>query len=81
MTNLRKKVNIFTARPGIVIGKKGAGIDALRVEVQKLALDSQIFLNIQEVRKAETNAQLIAQNIADQLQRRVQSWHHLPWRH
>lgn len=64
------KVNIHTARPGIVIGKKGAGIDQLRAEVQKLSR-AEIFLNIMEVRKAEADAQLIAENIADQLEKRV----------
>jgi small subunit ribosomal protein S3 len=64
------KINIHTARPGIVIGKKGTGIDQLRGEVQKLS-KSEIFINILEVRKAEADAQLIAASIADQLQKRV----------
>ena len=64
------KINIYTARPGIVIGKRGAGIEALKKEVQALT-ESEVFLNIQEVRKAETNAQLVAENIATQLERRV----------
>jgi small subunit ribosomal protein S3 len=66
----KAKINIFTARPGIVIGKRGAGIEALKKEVQKLT-DNEIFLNIQEIRKAEINAQLVAENIATQLERRV----------
>jgi len=66
----KAKINIFTARPGIVIGKRGAGIEALKKEVQALTT-SEVFLNIQEVRKAETNAQLVAENIATQLERRV----------
>jgi small subunit ribosomal protein S3 len=64
------KVNIFTARPGIVIGKKGAGIEQLKKELQKLT-ENQVFINIQEIRKAETNAQLVAENIATQLERRI----------
>jgi len=64
------KINIHTARPGIVIGKKGTGIDQLRAEVQKLS-KSEIFINILEVRKAEADAQLIAASIADQLQKRI----------
>lgn len=64
------KVNVHTARPGIVIGKKGTGIDQLRADVQK-AIQSEVFINILEVRKAEADAQLIAENIADQLERRV----------
>src|SRR6478736_2932003 len=55
------KINIFTARPGIVIGKRGAGVETLKKEVQALT-SNEVFLNIQEVRKAETNAQLVAEN-------------------
>lgn len=64
------KINIHTSRPGLVIGKKGSGIDALKVDLQKLT-ESEIYLNIQEVRKAETDAQLVAENIALQLERRI----------
>jgi small subunit ribosomal protein S3 len=66
----KAKINIYTARPGIVIGKRGAGIEALKKEIQALT-ESEVFINIQEVRKAETNAQLVAENIATQLERRV----------
>src|SRR5512145_2708673 len=66
----KAKINIYTARPGIVIGKRGAGIETLKKEVQKLT-ENEVFLNIQEVRKAEINAQLVAENIATQLERRV----------
>ena len=66
----KAKVNIHTARPGIVIGKKGSGIDAIRAEAQKLS-KSEVFLNILEVRKAEADAQLIAESIADQLEKRI----------
>ncbi len=64
------KIIIHTARPGLVIGKKGAGIDALRLELQKLT-KNEVFLDIQEVRKAEIDAQLVAENVAMQLERRV----------
>lgn len=64
------KVIIYTARPGLVIGKKGAGIDALRAELQK-GSSNEVFLDIQEVRKAEIDSQLVAENIAMQLERRV----------
>ncbi len=64
------KINILTARPGVVIGKKGTGIDALKAEVQKLT-KNEVFLNIQEVRKAEIDAVLIAENIALQLEKRI----------
>src|SRR5688572_1818081 len=64
------KINIFSARPGIIIGKRGAGVEQLKKKVQKFT-QSEVFLNIQEVRKAEVNAQLVAENIAQQLERRV----------
>ena len=64
------KVNIYTARPGIVIGKKGAGIEALKKELQGLSTN-EVFVNIHEVRKAEIDAQLVAENVALQLERRV----------
>lgn len=64
------KITIHTSRPGLVIGKKGSGIDQLRADLAKLT-SNEVFLNIQEVRKAELNAQLVAENIAVQLQRRV----------
>src|SRR5690242_13660378 len=66
----KAKINIHTARPGIVIGKRGAGVEQLKKEVQELT-ENEVFLNIVEVRKAETNAQLVAENIATQLERRV----------
>jgi small subunit ribosomal protein S3 len=64
------RVNIHTARPGIVIGKKGAEIDRLMKEVQKLT-PMELYINIIEVRKPETEAQLVAENVAIQLERRV----------
>ncbi len=64
------KINIYTARPGIVIGKRGAGVETLKKDVQALT-ENEVFLNILEVRKAETNAQLVAENIATQLERRI----------
>lgn len=66
------KVVIMTARPGVVIGKKGAGIDSLKQEIQKLT-ESEVFVNIQEVRKPDSHSTLVAQNIAGQLERRM-SW-------
>ena len=66
----KAKINIYTARPGIVIGKRGAGVETLKKDVQALT-DNEVFLNIVEVRKAETNAQLVAENIATQLERRI----------
>lgn len=64
------KINVHTARPGIVIGKKGAGVESLKADVQKLS-SSEVFLNIIEVKNPEANAQLIAENVAAQLEKRV----------
>lgn len=64
------KIAIHTSRPGLVIGKKGSGIDQLRIDLAKLT-KNEVFLNIQEVRKAELDSQLVAENIAMQLERRV----------
>jgi small subunit ribosomal protein S3 len=64
------KVNVHTARPGIVIGKRGAGIESVKKDLQQVT-KNEVFLNIVEVRKAETDAQLVAENIATQLERRI----------
>jgi small subunit ribosomal protein S3 len=64
------KVNVHTARPGIVIGKRGAGIESVKKDLQKYTAN-EVFLNIVEVRKAEIDAQLVAENIATQLERRI----------
>lgn len=64
------KINIFTARPGIIIGKKGAGIEYLKKEVQALSLN-EVFINIFEVRKVELSAQLVAEGVATQIERRA----------
>lgn len=66
------KIIISTARPGVVIGKKGAGIDGLKADVQKLT-PNEVFINIQEVRKPDIDATLAAENIALQLEKRI-SW-------
>jgi small subunit ribosomal protein S3 len=66
----KAKVVILTSRPGILIGKRGAGVEQLKAELQKFTAN-ELFIDIQEVRKAETNAQLVAENIATQLERRV----------
>ncbi len=65
-------VNIFTSRPGLVIGKKGAGIDALKLDIKKrVSTAEDVQVNIREVRKAEIDAQLVAENVAQQLLRRI----------
>ena len=63
-------VNIHTARPGILIGKRGSEVEGLRAELGKFTA-SEIFINIKEIRKAELDAQLVAESIAMQLERRV----------
>ncbi len=64
-------VNIHTARPGILIGKRGAEVELLRAELSKLSQHREIYINIMEIRKAELDAQLVAENVALQLERRV----------
>ena len=64
------RVNVYTARPGLVIGKKGAGIDDLKDSIQNIT-GAEVFLNIQDIRKPETDAQLVAENIAVQLEKRI----------
>jgi small subunit ribosomal protein S3 len=66
----KAKINIYTARPGIVIGKKGAEIDKLKAELGKLT-KREAFINIHEVRRPDLDAQLVAENVALQLERRV----------
>jgi len=66
------KINIHTSRPGIIIGKKGSEVDALKKTLQKMVGGKmEISLNIKEVRRPEINAQLVAENIAMQLERRI----------
>jgi small subunit ribosomal protein S3 len=66
----KAKINIYTARPGLIIGKKGSEVETLKKDLAKLT-STEIFLNIQEVRKPELDAQLIAENVAMQLERRI----------
>jgi len=66
----KAKINIYTARPGLIIGKKGAEVETLKKELAKLT-DKEIYLNIQEVRKPELDAQIVSENVALQLERRV----------
>src|SRR5690554_5102845 len=63
-------VTIYSARPGIVIGKKGEDIERLRVEVAKI-MGVPVHINIEEVRKPELEAQLVAESVAQQLERRI----------
>ena len=64
-------LNIHTARPGILIGKRGAEVELLRAELAEFSEQKEIYVNIKEIRKAELDAQLVAENVALQLERRV----------
>jgi len=66
----KAKVNIHAARPGIIIGKKGSEIEKLKKDLEAITT-SEVIINILEVRKPEIDAQLIAENVAQQLERRV----------
>jgi small subunit ribosomal protein S3 len=66
----KAKVYVHAAKPGIIIGKRASGLDALKVELQKMTT-TEIFLNIIEIRKVELDAQLVAENIGGQLVKRV----------
>ena len=67
----RVRVTIVSARPGVLIGKKGAELDNLRTAVAKLAADKEVFVEVAEMRRAETCAQLVAESVAQQLERRI----------
>jgi small subunit ribosomal protein S3 len=66
----KAKINIHTARPGIIIGKKGAEVDKLKKDLETMT-GKQMYINIQEIRRPELEAQLVAENIALQLERRI----------
>ncbi|MBR2571547.1 MAG: 30S ribosomal protein S3 [Clostridia bacterium] len=66
----RVTVSVFTAKPGIVIGKGGTGVEALKKEIEAFT-GKQVNLNIMEIKNPEVNAQLVAENIAQQLEKRV----------
>ena len=67
----RIRINIHTARPGIIIGKKGLEVDRIKEELQRIIGGKQVNLNIKEIRRAELDASLVAQNIALQLEKRI----------
>jgi small subunit ribosomal protein S3 len=66
----KARITIHTARPGVIIGKKGADIEKLRLDLSKMT-GSEVHVNIVEIRKPEIDAQLIAENVAQQMERRV----------
>ncbi|GAE03941.1 30S ribosomal protein S3 [Clostridium botulinum B str. Osaka05] len=67
----RIKLNIYTAKPGMIIGKGGQGIESLKNKLQKIVSNKNILINIVEVKRPEADAQLIAENIAQQLEKRI----------
>lgn len=69
-TGDKVRIKIFTARPGIVIGKKGIEIESVKKDLDRL-VQRKVMVDIQEVRRAEADAQLVAENVAMQLERRV----------
>ena len=64
------KLNVYTAKPGMVIGRGGSGVEELRNELEKMTGKS-VVINVEEIKKPELDAQLVAENIASQLERRV----------
>ena len=67
----RVKLNIYTAKPGVIIGKGGAGIEALKNKLKKFVNNKNLLINIVEVKNAEVDAQLMSENIAAQLEKRI----------
>lgn len=67
----RVKLNIYTAKPGVIIGKGGAGIEALKGKLTQYISNKNVLINIVEVKSAEADAQLMAENIAAQLEKRI----------
>lgn len=67
----RVKINIHTAKPGMVIGRGGSGIEVIKQDMKKLVEDKNVLINIVEVKQAENNAQLMAESVASQLEKRI----------
>jgi len=67
----RVKINIHTAKPGMVIGRGGSGIEVIKQDMKKLVVDKNVLINIVEVKQAENNAQLMSESIASQLEKRI----------
>ena len=64
------RVNLYTAKPGVIIGKGGAGIEKIKADAQKLT-DKKLFIDVKEIKKPDADAQLVAENIAAQLENRI----------
>ena len=67
----RVKINIHTAKPGMVIGRGGSGIEVIKQDMKKIVVDKNVLINIVEVKFAENNAQLMAESVASQLEKRI----------
>lgn len=67
----RVKINIHTAKPGMVIGRGGSGIEVIKQDMKKIVIDKNVLINIVEVKFAENNAQLMAESVASQLEKRI----------
>jgi len=67
----RVKINIYTAKPGMVIGRGGSGIEVIKQDMKKIVIDKNVLINIVEVKQAENNAQLMAESVASQLEKRI----------
>jgi len=64
------RLNLHTARPGVIIGRKGAEVDKLKADLDKMT-DADVYINIREIKKPETNAILVAESVAAQLEKRI----------
>lgn len=65
------KISIYTGKPGMVIGKGGSGVEALKKKIEKVAQGKRIIVNVEEIRNQDVDAQLVAENIAQQLENRI----------
>ncbi len=70
-TSNQVKITVYSAKPGVAIGKKGAGIDKIRNDLKKITGQKPVIFNIAEVKRPDADSQIIAQNIAAQLEKRV----------
>ena len=70
-TQNRVIIDIFTSKPGVMIGAKGAGVEELKKDLAKICAGKQVFLNIKEVKRPDLNAMIVAQSIAQALEKRV----------
>lgn len=73
LTGAKIVINIETSRPGMLIGQKGAGVEEMKKKLAKIAPDKSLSLNIMEVKRPDTDAILVAENVAAQLEKRA-SW-------